>query len=276
MPVDRRRRGGLASTTRRGRIIAVLLAAVWLVFLAALGAHSVSAMPLQPATPADTTTTASPSGTSSASPPTDTPTVHKGPPTATPTGGLGTATASVTTTVAPTATTSSGGGGGGGNGNPNDPGSGSSDATKVVLAQPTYGAGAGGMQQGITVGSFTSNGLLFASLMSCIVGILGIIVAVIAVQILRRDGYGPFLRALLLGKRASRQPGAKGAVAASAAGGIRRAAWSSDERGEYSAEGERFGGPGSSGFGTRGSPSGPGRRSPGASSPRGRASRPDW
>ncbi len=265
MPEDRLRRTGTSRAKARGKVVAVLLAAAWLALLTILGAHSVlqapsasanSSIDSHVALPSDCTATVTPptctptsTYTSTPTPPTDTPTPQKhGSPTAI-------TTTTTTATVDPSATTSDGGGGPVG-GNPNDPGSGG-QATKVVLAQPTYGTSADNSGEGISVASFGSNGLLFASLMSCIVGLLGIVVAVIAIRILRRDGYGPFLRALLLGKRANQQPKAKGAVAASTAGNVSRAAWSTDDRDELSGERQSF-----SGYGTRAPPSGAGRRPP--------------
>ena len=279
MPVNRLQRTGTSRSRARGKVVAVLLATVWLTLLTILGAHSMFQVPSASANsligphvalPLDClpTVTVTPLPTCS---PTATPTTQTTKtPTVTPTStGSATPSASVTITAtdAPTATTGSVGGG-----DPNDLGSGSGQATKVVLAQPTYGASSDSSGQGISVASFGSNGLLFASLMSCIVGILGIVVAVIAVRILRRDGYGPFLRALLLGKRANRQSPSKGAVAASNAGNVRRAAWNTDDEGGISGEGQSF-----SGYGTRAPPSGAGRRPPPASDrPRGRPSRSDW
>jgi hypothetical protein len=280
MPDNRLRRSNGSRSRARGKVVAVLLAAVWLMLLAVLGAHSASAaasntasVHAHAATPIGCPTgTPTPPASSCTATPTATNTPIKLP-TLTPTIGLTTPTASVTTTatVAPTATTATGGGGGGGGGNPNDPGSGG-QATKVVLAQPTYGASTDTSGEGISVASFGSNGLLFASLMSCIVGLLGIVVAVIAVRILRRDGYGPFLRALLLGKRADRQPRAEGAVAASNAGNARRAAWNTEDVDDLSGERQSY-----SGYGTRAPPSGAGRRPPSRpNAPRSRSSRPDW
>lgn len=262
MPATKRRRAGA-----RGRLLALALATFWLMLLAVLGAHSVSANPLQQAIAADTTT---PTNTDTpTNPPTATNTPHTRPNTPTPTDST-TPTVGGTATTEPTATTAPSGGGGGGN--VNDPGSGSSQSTKVVLAQPTYGGGSDSSGAGFSVAAVGSNGLLFASVISCIVGILGIVVAVIAIQILRRDGYGPFLRALLLGKRANGAAKPKSAVAASGAANLRRAAWSTDDDDDYSAERDSY-----SGYGNRAPPSAPARRpSSPRNAPRGRNSRADW
>jgi hypothetical protein len=268
MPETRLPRRTARSSARRKVVAVLAIAVAWLMLLGILSAHNVSASPLLPATAATTDT---PTQTDT---PTDTPTTSAPTPTNTPHGRpspTASTTGTTTATVAPTATTS---GGGGVSTDPNDPGGGSSQATKVVLAQPTYAGAAGTSDSGISVASFGSNGLLFASLMSCIVGLLGIVVAVIAFRILRRDGYGPFLRALLLGKRASNQPSAKGAVAASGAGNVRRNVWSTRAADDYagdSAERDSF-----SGYGLRAPPSSGGRRPPGPNTPRGRSSRPDW
>jgi hypothetical protein len=79
--------------------------------------------------------------------------------------------------------------------------------TKVVFAQPTVGAGANGVGGVLDPAAFGSNGLLLAASMSCVVAILGLIIAVVALYVLLHGGYGPFLRALLLGKRAGKGKG---------------------------------------------------------------------
>ncbi|MEO7002596.1 MAG: hypothetical protein ABI068_12350, partial [Ktedonobacterales bacterium] len=86
------------------------------------------------------------------------------------------------------------GGGGGGPGGPN--------ATKVALGQPTVGIDNGG-GGGVTPSSLGSAGMLIASGLSCITALLGIIIAIVALLALLQGGYGPFLRALLPGKRAT-------------------------------------------------------------------------
>jgi hypothetical protein len=79
--------------------------------------------------------------------------------------------------------------------------------TKVVFAQPTVGAGASGVGGVLDPAAFGSNGLLLAASLSCMVGILGLVIAVVALYTLLHGGYGPFLRALLLGKRAGKGKG---------------------------------------------------------------------
>jgi hypothetical protein len=79
--------------------------------------------------------------------------------------------------------------------------------TKVVFAQPTVGAGADGAGGVLDPAAFGSNGLLLAASMSCVVAILGLIIAVVALYVLLHGGYGPFLRALVLGKRAGKGKG---------------------------------------------------------------------
>jgi len=79
--------------------------------------------------------------------------------------------------------------------------------TKVVFAQPTVGAGASGAGGVLDPAAFGSNGLLLAASMSCVVAILGLIIVVVALYVLLHGGYGPFLRALLLGKRAGKGKG---------------------------------------------------------------------
>lgn len=79
--------------------------------------------------------------------------------------------------------------------------------TKVVFAQPTVGAGADGAGGVLDPAAFGSNGLLLAASLSCVVAILGLVIAVVALYVLLHGGYGPFLRALLLGKRAGKGKG---------------------------------------------------------------------
>jgi hypothetical protein len=79
--------------------------------------------------------------------------------------------------------------------------------TKVVFAQPTVGAGASGAGGVLDPAAFGSNGLLLTASLSCMVAILGLVIAVVALYALLHGGYGPFLRALLLGKRAGKGKG---------------------------------------------------------------------
>jgi hypothetical protein len=144
--------------------------------------------------PSDPTATNTPSATASAT-------------------GTGTATASATVTKTATATATpafndNGGGGGYGDGGGATPANGA-QPTKVVFSQPTGGSSDGGPLQGLSPGAFGSNGLLIAMTMSCLVGVLGLGVAAVAITVLVRGGYGPFLKALLRGKRAG-QPLGKG------------------------------------------------------------------
>src|SRR5258708_2330405 len=111
----------------------------------------------------------------------------------------------------------------------------SGQPTKVVLSQPTFGSGGDGSQQGFSPAAFGSNGLLFATTMSCVVALLGLIVAVVSIRILVRGGYGPFLRALLRGKRAGRKRGAKGRAAARSAGSGRDLGWNDADQAQYDA-----------------------------------------
>src|SRR5579872_5882427 len=149
-----------------------------------------------------------PTNTPSTVPPTNTPTVTP----------AGTATATPRTSPTATATTPPGGGGGGGGGQGGGGGGPAGpNVTRVVFSQPTVGASDNGPLQGLTPSAFGSNGLLLASTLGCVVAVLGIIIAAIALLVLVRGGYGPFLKALLRGKRADRKRGDR-AEAGSAAG----------------------------------------------------------
>src|SRR5579859_5459712 len=129
------------------------------------------------------------------------------PPTATPTGAA-TPTPGASPTATATATTAPNGGGGGGGGGGGQGGGGGPagpNVTRVVYSQATVGTNDNSPLQGITPSAFGSNGLLLASTLSCVVAILGVIIAAIALLVLVRGGYGPFLKAMLGGKRAGRK-----------------------------------------------------------------------
>lgn len=187
-------------------------------------------------------------------------------PTVTPTGG-GKPTA--TTTVGPTATgaatatatpADTGGDGGGYQGSGPQP-------TRVVLAQPTAGVGGDSGVQGLSPAAFGSNGLLVATTLSCVIAMLGLIVAVIALSVLIRTGYGPFLRVLLLGNRAGR--GSRSEVLpAGAANGGRSGDWANWDDDQEDGRGYRGGG-----VARRGSPAP--IRAPQREAPVSRR-RPDW
>src|SRR5579859_1776258 len=126
-------------------------------------------------------------------------------PATTPTGAA-TPTPGASPTATATATTPPGGGGGGGGGGQGGGGGPAGpNVTRVVYSQATVGANDNSPLQGITPSAFGSNGLLLASTLSCVVAILGVIIAAIALLVLVRGGYGPFLKALLGGKRAGRK-----------------------------------------------------------------------
>ena len=197
------------------RALVLLVAGVWLALagIALSGtAVRVSAAPF--VTPSDT--------------PSATPTTPTEAPTATPTntphpGGsptpsvspsvTATGTATGTPTTAPPTATSGDTGGGGGGGNGGDVGP---QPTKVVSQLPSAGGNGSGPLGGLSPGAFGSNGLLLAATSSCIVALLGLLIAAIALSVLLRGGYGPFLKALLRGKRAGQahgKPGRKGDLA---------------------------------------------------------------
>lgn len=198
--------------TRRWRGAALILAGVWLALLLGIGmaqrAKASPEAPWLPPLPIGTGTLTATYTPTSAATETATPTatVDTATPSVTATAGTPTGTVTATATGAATATATSGSTGGGGSNNYGDPSS-SAEPTKVVFTQPTSGSHDNGPLQGLTPGAFTSNGLLLATSMSCIVTVLGVIVAVVAMSSLLRGGYGPFLRALALGKRAGGQGG---------------------------------------------------------------------
>jgi hypothetical protein len=224
----------------RAQSLVLLVAGLWLLILftcisnpwpisaASAQARSLLALPVSttalPTVPIPPTTAASPTAT-----PTGT---GGGKPTATvPAGPTATGAATVTPTAAPGG--GGGGDGGGGGGGGGYQGSGP-QPTRVVLAQPTAGAGGGGGIAGLSPAAFGSNGLLVATTLSCVIAILGIVIAVIALNVLIRTGYGPFLRALVLGKRAGRGATSK-VLPAGAANGGRAGGWANwdDEDDRY-------------------------------------------
>jgi hypothetical protein len=73
--------------------------------------------------------------------------------------------------------------------------------TRVNFSQPTVGASARFDSPGITGASGGPNGLVIATITGCITGLIALITTVIAFTVLRRGGYAPFLRLLLLGNR---------------------------------------------------------------------------
>lgn len=196
-------------SARRRRTAALILAGVWLAVLLWIGFGGIpgvsrpatafaqaAASATTPTTPAPT----SPIPTTTVTPVDLTPT---GSPIPSVTATVGTPTGTVTATVTgtPTATATSGPTDTSGNNNYGDPSS-SAEPTKVVFTQPTSGSHDSGPLQGLSPGAFTSNGLLLATTMSCLVTVLGVVVAAVAMSSLLRGGYGPFLRALAFGRRA--------------------------------------------------------------------------
>lgn len=76
--------------------------------------------------------------------------------------------------------------------------------TRNDLIQPTAAAATSALPPAST--SLGSNGLTIAVILSCVAGALGIIIASVALSALVRGGYGPFLRALLPGRRGAGGP----------------------------------------------------------------------
>jgi hypothetical protein len=195
------RRPGNDQRARIQRAVVLLIATCWLLALViAAGGSVVSAAGSNPLIPL----------------PSNTPPVATDTPTATATGSAtASASATATTKPKPSATATSPAAATDtpppdqGIFNPNT----GPQPTKVVFAQPTVGAGADGAGGVLDPAAFGSNGLLLAASMSCVVAILGLVIAVVALYVLLHGGYGPFLRALLLGKRAGKGKGLDNNVA---------------------------------------------------------------
>jgi hypothetical protein len=79
--------------------------------------------------------------------------------------------------------------------------------TRVNFSQPTVGAATRFDSPGITGAPEGPNGMVIATVTSCITALLAIVTTVIAFTVLRRGGYAPFLRLLLLGARGARSRG---------------------------------------------------------------------
>ncbi len=79
--------------------------------------------------------------------------------------------------------------------------------TRVNFSQPTVGAVTRFDSPGITGAPDGPNGMVIATITSCVTALLAIITTVIAFTVLRRGGYAPFLRLLLLGARGGQARG---------------------------------------------------------------------
>lgn len=193
------------------RALVLLVAGVWLalagIALSGTAARVAAAPFVVPVAGSPTDTPIPISTTETPPPPTNTPHPGGSPtPSASPSVTATTTATSTPTTAPPTATTGdSGGGGGGGNGGDVGP-----QPTKVVSQLPSAGGSGDGPLGGLSAGAFGSNGLLLATTSSCIVALLGLLIAAIALSVLLRGGYGPFLKALLRGKRAGQARGKRG------------------------------------------------------------------
>ena len=225
-----RSRGGRSALS----VLALALAAACLALLLGLGTAGSAAASPKSSTTATNANTSTPTPTNTPTTPTATPTPSG---TATPTTtATGTATATRTATATATATATSGGngGGGGGGGSGGDTGP---QPTKVVFTQQNGGSGGGGPLGGLSPSTIGSNGLVFAATGSCIVALLGLIVAAIALMVLVQGGYGPYLKALLRGKRAGRRS-RKGDLSSQLAGADWEASFAGEaDYGAYPQEG---------------------------------------
>jgi hypothetical protein len=94
--------------------------------------------------------------------------------------------------------------------------------TRVNFSQPTVGASARFDSPGITGAPGGPNGLVIATITGCITGLIALITTVVAFTVLRRGGYAPFLRLLLLGNSLGMR-GQSRARAARGRGNTRRA-----------------------------------------------------
>jgi hypothetical protein len=196
----RMRQGSAERVSRRRRALAsCALAILWLVVLG-IGALALGGSPTAQAHGASPAIPRATEATPSGPTPTRTPRV-----TATPTE-----TAEASKTVVPTR-------------EPTQPNSTAGpQPTRVNFSQPTVGASARFDSPGITGAPGGPNGLVIATITGCITGLIALITTVIAFTVLRRGGYAPFLRLLLLGNRLGTR-GQSSARAARGRGASRRA-----------------------------------------------------
>lgn len=263
MPGDSGRNG--PQRRSRAQSLVLLVAGLWLLIAFAciadpwpIAAAAVGprALPMAPTVPVTGSIVPTPTDTPGAAPPTATPPGNSGG-NGTPTTGTPTTIAGPTATSVATATATSADTGGGYQGSGPQP-------TRVVVAIATAGAGGPGGLQALSPAAFGSNGLLVAMTLSCVIAILGLVIAVIAMNVLIRTGYGPFLRVLLLGNRAEGR-----AFSDVSQGGRRAGRWARWDDDEYGTDGGNFGG----GAQQRGAPAL--SRSPQRQAPPSR-SRSDW
>jgi len=104
--------------------------------------------------------------------------------------------------------------------------------TRVTFSQPTVGASASFDSPGITGAAGGPNGLVIATITSCITAILALVTTAVSFSALRRGGYAPFLRTLLLGARAGTRGRSRGGVSRGRNGG-RDLGATDDEVGRY-------------------------------------------
>jgi hypothetical protein len=195
------RQGKAERVSRHRRALASCALAILCLVVLGVGALAIGGSPTAQAHSAiNNADTPTPTDTPSGPPPTRTP---RG--TATPTE-----TAEATQTVAPTRA-------------PTQPNfTAGPQPTRVNFSQPTVGASTRFDSPGITGAPGGPNGLVIATITGCITGLIALITTVIAFTVLRRGGYAPFLRLLLLGNRLGMR-GQSRARAARGRGSSRRA-----------------------------------------------------
>lgn len=191
------RRGAIGGRARQ--LVVLVIALGWFMLALALTPGSASALARGMATTTLAQHLAQPTPCSTDTPtpillPTPCPTT----PPATPPTATATSAPAATATPKPTATTAApppqNGGG-------PPPSTGGPQPTRVILSQPTLGDSAQGGVSEFSPANLTSNGIFIFSTLGCVLGVLGLIGLVIAWITLVSDGWGPLLKALLLGNR---------------------------------------------------------------------------
>jgi hypothetical protein len=79
------------------------------------------------------------------------------------------------------------------------------EPTRVSLGVPAVATAANGPTTGFAPAGLTSNGLLIATTLGCIVGILGLMAVLVTWFVLSSNGWGPLLKSVLLGNRKGRR-----------------------------------------------------------------------
>jgi hypothetical protein len=73
--------------------------------------------------------------------------------------------------------------------------------TRAVFSEPTLGATSGSGPAGFSPGNLASYGLVIFTVLGCVLGVVGLIALAFTGLTLNSDGWGPLIKAVLLGNR---------------------------------------------------------------------------